>query len=62
MRLLLVEDDPMIGAGVQRGLKQDGHTVDWVRDGAAAELAVADGVALQRDLRVGAFQHCAGQT
>ena len=44
MRLLLVEDDPMIGAGVQRGLKQDGHTVDWVRDGAAAELAVADGV------------------
>ena len=44
MRLLLVEDDPMIGAGVQRGLRQDGHTVDWVRDGAAAELAVADGV------------------
>ncbi len=44
MRLLLVEDDPMIGAGVQRGLKQDGHTVDWVRDGVAAELAVADGV------------------
>ena len=26
MRLLLVEDDPMIGAGVQRGLKQDGET------------------------------------
>ena len=44
MRVLLVEDDPMIGAGVQRGLKQEGHTVDWVRDGAAAELAVADGV------------------
>jgi two-component system response regulator QseB len=44
MRLLLVEDDPMIGAGVQRGLKQDGHTVDWVRDGAAAELALESGV------------------
>jgi len=44
MRLLLVEDDPMIGASVQRGLKQEGYTVDWVRDGAAAELAVADGV------------------
>ncbi len=43
MRLLLVEDDPMIGAGVQRGLKQEGHTVDWVRDGVAAELAVAGG-------------------
>jgi two-component system response regulator QseB len=44
MRLLLVEDDPMIGAGVQRGLKQDGHTVDWVRDGETAELALASGV------------------
>ncbi len=44
MRLLLVEDDPMIGASVQRGLKQDGYTVDWVRDGAAAELALANGV------------------
>ena len=44
MRLLLVEDDPMVGASVQRGLRQDGHTVDWVRDGAAAELAVAEGV------------------
>jgi two-component system response regulator QseB len=44
MRLLLVEDDPMIGASVQRGLKQDGYTVDWVRDGAAAELALESGV------------------
>ena len=44
MRLLLVEDDPMIGASVQRGLKQDGYTVDWVRDGASAELALANGV------------------
>ena len=44
MRLLLVEDDPMIGASVQNGLRQDGHSVDWVRDGAAAELAIANGV------------------
>lgn len=44
MRLLLVEDDPMIGASVQRGLKQEGHSVDWVRDGAAAELALIDTV------------------
>ncbi len=44
MRLLLVEDDPMIGASVQRGLRQDGHTVDWVRDGAAADLALRSGV------------------
>ena len=44
MRLLLVEDDPMIGASVQSGLRQAGHSVDWVRDGAAAELAIANGV------------------
>lgn len=40
MRLLLVEDDSMIGAAAQQGLRQDGHTVDWVRDGREAELAV----------------------
>ncbi len=40
MRLLLVEDDSMIGAAAQQGLRQDGHTVDWVRDGRDAELAV----------------------
>lgn len=44
MRLLLVEDDPMIGAGVQSGLRQEGHTVDWVRDGKAAELALSSAV------------------
>ena len=44
MRLLLVEDDRMIGASVQSGLRQDGYSVDWVRDGAAAELAIANGV------------------
>jgi two-component system response regulator QseB len=44
MRLLLVEDDSMIGASVQRGLRQDGHAVDWVRDGDAAELALGNGV------------------
>lgn len=41
MRLLLIEDDPMIGAGVQQALRADGHAVDWVRDGVAAGLAVA---------------------
>ncbi|MBE2258594.1 MAG: response regulator transcription factor [Rhodobacteraceae bacterium] len=40
MRVLLVEDDPMIGKSVQQGLRQDGLTVDWVRDGRAAELAL----------------------
>ncbi len=41
MRVLLVEDDPMIGKGVQRGLKDEGYAVDWVRDGESAELALA---------------------
>ncbi|MEO8410135.1 MAG: response regulator [Propionivibrio sp.] len=44
MRLLLVEDDPMIGASVQNGLRQETHSVDWVRDAATAELALANGV------------------
>ncbi|HRE86595.1 MAG TPA: response regulator [Accumulibacter sp.] len=40
MRVLLVEDDPMIGKSVQQGLRQEGTSVDWVRDGEAAELAL----------------------
>jgi two-component system response regulator QseB len=40
MRLLLVEDDPMIGSSIQKGLRQDGFSVDWVRDGLAAEAAL----------------------
>jgi DNA-binding response OmpR family regulator len=39
MRLLLVEDDPMIGAGLQQGLRREGYTVDWVQDGEAARSA-----------------------
>jgi two-component system response regulator QseB len=44
MRLLLVEDDSMIGSTVRQGLQQDGFTVDWVRDGRAAELAITNDV------------------
>jgi len=44
MRLLFAEDDPMIGAGVRQGLAQEGFAVDWVRDGAAAEAALAESV------------------
>ncbi len=40
MRILLVEDDPMIGRSVETALAQDGYTVDWVRDGAAGRLAL----------------------
>ena len=44
MRVLLAEDDPMIGASIRRGLRQDGFAVDWVEDGRAAELALSEDV------------------
>lgn len=40
MRVLLVEDDAMIGESLRKGLRLEGFTVDWVRDGRGAELAV----------------------
>ena len=42
MRLLLVEDDAMIGESVRVGLRRDGFAVDWVQDGRAAEVALAN--------------------
>jgi two-component system, OmpR family, response regulator QseB len=44
LRVLLAEDDVMIGASVRRGLAEDGITVDWVEDGRAAEIALAERV------------------
>jgi len=40
MRVLLVEDDVMVGEAVRKGLRQDGFAIDWVQDGHAAELAL----------------------
>ena len=37
MRLLLVEDDAMIGEAIRTGLKRDGFAVDWVYDGESAD-------------------------
>jgi DNA-binding response OmpR family regulator len=37
MRILLAEDDPLLGDGLRAGLRQLGFRVDWVRDGVAAE-------------------------
>ena len=37
MRILLAEDDPLLGGGLKAGLAQRGFRVDWVRDGEAAE-------------------------
>jgi two-component system OmpR family response regulator/two-component system response regulator QseB len=41
MRILLVEDDALLGDALEAGLKQAGHAVDWVRDGVAADTALA---------------------
>jgi len=43
LRILLVEDDPLLGDGVRAGLAQEGYAVDWVRDGRAAETALVSG-------------------
>lgn len=45
MRILLAEDDSLLGDGLQSGLRQQGFQVDWVRTGDAAE----------RELRSGAY-------
>ena len=37
MRILLAEDDPLLGEGLRAGLRQQGWQVDWVRDGEAVE-------------------------
>lgn len=69
MRILLVEDDCLLGEAVRDGLRQEGYVVDWVRNGGAALAALStssfsalvldlglpdsDGLALLRRLRQG---------
>ncbi|MCK6574955.1 winged helix-turn-helix domain-containing protein [Myxococcota bacterium] len=43
MRLLLVEDDRLLGDALHAGLTRTGYAVDWVRDGEAASTSLADG-------------------
>ena len=43
MRILLIEDDSMIGRAVRAGLTDAGFSVDWVLDGRSAELSLANG-------------------
>ena len=68
MRILLAEDDAILGDGLRAGLRQAGFQVDWVRDGVAVErellgevyaaavldlgLPLKDGLAVLRDLRL----------
>ena len=40
MRLLLVEDDPMIGEALLDALRAEHYAVDWVRDGVMADAAL----------------------
>jgi two-component system OmpR family response regulator/two-component system response regulator QseB len=44
MRILLAEDDALLGDGLVAGLRQQGFQVDWVRDGVAAERELRTGV------------------
>jgi two-component system response regulator QseB len=41
MHLLIVEDDAALGEALSSGLRQLGHVVDWFRDGAQADAALA---------------------
>ncbi|MDT8406812.1 MAG: response regulator [Methylococcales bacterium] len=41
MRLLLVEDDEILGDGLKAGLAMEGYAVDWITDGRQAELVLA---------------------
>ena len=41
MRILLIEDDPLLGDGLAAGLRQSGFAVDWLKDGESAVAALA---------------------
>jgi two-component system response regulator QseB len=43
MRLLIVEDDPLLGDGLAQGLRGLGFVADWVHDGESADAALAGG-------------------
>jgi len=40
MKIQLVEDDPMLGDALRLGLIQEGHVVDWIRNGEDAALSL----------------------
>ena len=40
MRVLIVEDDPLLGDALAAGLKQRGFDPDWVQDGREAQAAI----------------------
>jgi DNA-binding response OmpR family regulator len=40
MRVLVIEDDALLGDAIQAGLKQSGYAVDWMKDGVSADQAL----------------------
>ena len=55
MRILLVEDDVLLGDGIRAGLRQQGFQVDWVRDGDAAQRELRAHVHAATVLDIAAF-------
>ncbi len=43
MRILLIEDDQMIGTDLMKALRESGYSVDWVQDGMAGQEALSHG-------------------
>lgn len=41
MRILVIEDDDLLGDAIQAGLKQSGYAVDWMKDGVSADQALS---------------------
>ncbi|TAN82723.1 MAG: response regulator transcription factor [Gallionella sp.] len=41
MRVLVVEDDVLLGDAIQAGLRQSGYAVDWMKDGVSADQALS---------------------
>ena len=41
MRVLVIEDDVLLGDAIQAGLKQAGYAVDWMKDGISADQALS---------------------
>jgi len=41
MRVLVIEDDALLGDAIQAGLKQAGYAVDWMKDGVSADQALS---------------------
>src|ERR1700680_3203266 len=41
MRVLVVEDEPCLGAFLKKGMEMEGHRVEWVEDGEAALVQMA---------------------